>query len=169
MQESWKEQGSRGYCDEVNHVWCGRRKPEPPLSSITMTMWFGPGCGGMNKQRGGHNEVRWPAQRSQASPLTGVRGLTLPLCACSSSADFVCPSPLSVRSCRCGRALGALGHHRAACAATGGHGVRGVVGPGSPQTSVCATWIWHSTTTCMADGWKRWRTGCPLRRIPVSH
>ena len=35
------------------------------------------------------------------------------------------PFPLSVRSCRCGRLLDALGHHRAACATAGVLGRRG--------------------------------------------
>ena len=35
------------------------------------------------------------------------------------------PLPLSVRSCRCGRLLDTLGHHRAAWATTGVLGLRG--------------------------------------------
>ena len=82
------------------------------------------------------------------------------------------PLPWSVRRCRYGRPLDVLGQHGAGFAQQQGCWDAEVgrwsqlqpecaekVEKGSAQTFLCATWIWHSTTTWMKDGWKWWRTG----------
>ena len=58
--------------------------------------------------------------RSQGGPGSGLAFSTSPMCRITRlGSHHFRPLPLTVRSCRCGRPLDALGHHRAACARAG--------------------------------------------------
>ena len=101
------------------------------------------------------------------APLqTAVRGLTQPSSACSSSADFICPSPclfaivgaavhltllativrLAQQQGCWGAEVGRWSLSWPECA--------GRAEQESAPTFSCETWIWHSTTAWMADDWK---------------
>ena len=69
------------------------------------------------------------------------------------------PLPLSVRSCRCGRPLDALGHHRAACATAGVLGRRGWALE-SVAARVCREGG-ASSTGPTQGGWRWWQMASP--------
>ena len=82
-------------------------------------------------ERHHHDHAVWPRLReherammqSQRGPLASVPFVSSPSDAYPDRALLLrrlrLPLPLSVRSCRCGRPLDALSHHRAACATAG--------------------------------------------------
>ena len=78
------------------------------------------------------------------------------------------PLPLSSRTCRCGRQLDSLGHHRAACSEAGVLGWRGFPlevadrcaekqEHVSPRTFSCGTWTWRRLMSWTADALKSWQ------------
>ena len=85
-----------------------------------------------------------------------------------------CPSPLTMRTCRCGRQLDMFGHHRAACAEAGVLGKRGVplqcaaAQICGKQEQESETWTSESSTlwTFMARRW--YHLSRPSRRPPTT-
>ena len=79
------------------------------------------------------------------------------------------PIPLSSRSCRCGRQLDPLGHHRAGCSEKVFRGDEDSLWKGQQykcavkleegllRTSGSETWAWQCSTTSLVAGWKWWR------------
>ena len=61
--------------------------------------------------------------------------------------------PLTLRTCRCGRQLDKLSHHRGACAVAGLLGRTGFELE-FPPTSTSGTWTWQSSTTRMDGVWR---------------
>ena len=81
-----------------------------------------------------HSPAEQAMARSQSGPLASVPFAAMPTSHVTRIASDLfrvlllrrlrCPLPLCVRSCRCGRLLDVLGHHRAACSTRGALGAR---------------------------------------------
>ena len=144
-----------------------------------------------------HDNTFWPQltepaqamMRSQRGPMASVPFVSFPIDRTSRFDPapfrtlllrrFRLPLPLSVRKCRCGRPLDALGHHRAACATAGVLGRRGWAlesvaarvcreggGPESVRMFSCVTWTWQITTTWTAGASRWWQTGYLITAVP---
>ena len=129
-----------------------------------------------------------PAQcallRSQGGPFSGLPFTVFPTSIHQRFASVLfrvllfrrlrLPLPLSSRTCRCGRPLDVLGHHRAACSTSGVLGRRGFAlesaaaricreaGAVSPPTSSCGTWTWLLWVVLTVVALKWSQRGCPF-------